>query len=484
MVFYISEEFLKYELGNIFRIFFPYEELKIVDEDIDSDISVKVLGDSLIIKAKIYGEEFYKVFEVLSEKKEVEHKACFEIYQIFSKITGESPSWGMLTGIHPVKHYANQKAELGQDGADNLFREQYFVSEKKIDFCKSILKTQEPILNRNKEKDFSLYVSIPFCPTRCSYCSFVSQSTEKSAKLIEEYFPLMLEEIRFVGDVVKENSLNLKSVYIGGGTPTTLSADMLKTLIKTIRENFDFSLCEEFTVEAGRPDTIDEEKLLALKKSDVKRISINPQTLNETVLKNIGRNHSVDEFFEKFKLAKKIGFETINVDLIAGLEGDTVESFKNSLDEIIKLIPENITVHSLALKRSAKIFREDETRNYHGDKDRVKEMMEYTSKMLTGNNYMPYYTYRQSRTAGNEDNTGWTKKGHECIYNVYTMDESQTIIACGGGGVSKIKDPYSNRLERIFNFKYPYEYINRFDEIISRKSEVTKLYGQFCKRVY
>lgn len=485
MRFYCSEKFLNYEMGNIFRLFFPYEKLEVVNENPEnSDISVTIIDKTINISANILKENINISVKCENSTAGKEHTACSEVFKIFSNITDYKPNWGMLTGIHPVKLYSSHIRNSDETVAEKLFLQDFFVKEEKLELCKRIRKAEKDIIDDIKEDDFSLYVSIPFCPSRCSYCSFVSQSTERTDKLIAPYLELLLEEIEYTANVVRHNKLILKSVYIGGGTPTSLNAEQLTVLINKIKTSFDMENCMEFTVEAGRPDTLNEEKLKALKNCGIKRISINPQTLNDEVLEAIGRKHSAQDFLDKYDLARNIGFETVNTDLIAGLEKDTFESFKDTLDKIIELNPENITVHSLSLKRSATIFREENTESYHSDIEKMEKMINYSIKSLSDAGYIPYYLYRQSRMAGNAENTGWAKPNHVCAYNIYTMDESQTVIACGAGGVSKLKDPYSTRLERIFNFKYPYEYIDRFEQIKSRKDEVSVIYEQFRKRLH
>ena len=266
-------------------------------------------------------------------------------------------------------------------------------------------------------------------------------------------------------------------MYFGGGTPTTLSAEQLSKVIGTVNGNFNISACREFTVEAGRPDTITAEKLKALKENNVDRISINPQTLNDDVLREIGRKHTVQQFFDAFALARKCGFTNINTDLIAGLPTDTYESFKNSVDGILALDAECITVHTLSMKRSSTLTEKGVTIDREGA-ETTRKMLEYNQNELLKKNYIPYYLYRQSRMAGNLENVGWSKKGYESLYNVYVMDETHTILGCGSGAVTKLKRNNPDYLERIFNFKYPYEYIDRFEEMIKRKNAISAFYTQ------
>ena len=380
--------------------------------------------------------------------------------------------------MRPVKLLRQLKTKLGEQKAFEQFQTNYLVSKEKAELSRVTMHNEEPILALSRPESFSLYVSIPFCPSRCSYCSFVSSSLEQTAKLIPQYLPLLCEEIRRTGEIASELGLRLESVYVGGGTPTTLSAEQLALLLRTIRENFTLSTIREFTVEAGRPDTITAEKLDALKDGGVTRISINPQTLNDDVLKIIGRRHTTAQTLSAFSLAREKGFHNINMDLIAGLPGDTVPGFQNTLDHVVALAPESITVHTLALKRSARMMQE-ENEPFGSDALAAGEMLDYADAVLAENGYRPYYLYRQSRMVGNLENTGWAKPGAESPYNVYIMDETQTILACGAGASSKIKGPRADQLERIFNFKYPFEYVSRFQEILDRKDQVKSIYERF-----
>ena len=398
--------------------------------------------------------------------------------------TGKTPRWGMLTGIHPIKLLRQLTERYGAEEANRLFREKYFVSEEKAALAARTLKSQSPVTLDVRENDYSLYISVPFCPTRCAYCSFVSQSVEKTKKQIPEYHTLLLREIEATAETAKALGLTLRSVYVGGGTPTTFSAEQLAMLIRTVRASFDLSKCAEFTVEAGRPDTIDRAKLEALLSGGVTRISINPQTLQDNVLENIGRRHTAQQTVEAFRLAREVGFTNINMDLIVGLPGDTFESFCDTIEKVLALDPENVTVHSLALKRSSRITQSGEINRAHADAALADRMMAYAEKRLTEHGFEPYYLYRQSRMAGNLENTGWAKPGFVCAYNIFTMDETETVLACGAGGVSKLKDPYSEDLTRIFNFKYSYEYISRYGEILERKEGIGRQYEQFRKRIH
>lgn len=399
------------------------------------------------------------------------------LYKLLCDFTGLTQPWGILTGVRPVKLLRRLAEESNEEQAVKKFEKDFFVSNEKIALSRETEHNERKILELSKPESFSLYVGIPFCPSRCSYCSFVMASIERAEKLIEPYTKLLCEEIKRTAEIANKLGLRLETVYFGGGTPTTLSAEQLDTVLGTVNKSFDMSTCREFTVEAGRPDTIDIAKLFALKENNVDRISINPQTVNDEVLKTIGRKHTAQQFFDAFELARKCGFDNINTDLIAGLPTDTPESFKNSLDSIVRLNAECITVHTLCMKRASRLTTEGVTLDLQQARD-AREMLAYTQNILGQNEYIPYYMYRQSRMVGNLENVGWSKRGFESLYNVYVMDETHTILACGSGGVTKLKRNNPDYLERIFNFKYPYEYIDRFDELIQRKSGIMQFYGQ------
>lgn len=497
----------RYECENLCRLFFPYspvavEELAFPPSMEGEAGSAGILGgtDGEPLAAAcitgMSGDAYHYGVMVSAEGKTLskrethpEHREYLLtdlLYRLFSEFTGYTPAWGMLTGIHPVKLLRQYCEELGTEGGAEKFRSHCHVSGKKTELALRTLRAQTPSVELLGENDFSLYVSIPFCPTRCAYCSFVSQSIEKAQKLVGPYFELLLLEIEKTAEVARALGLSLVTVYIGGGTPTTLSAEQLRLLAEKIHACFDFSRCTEFTVEAGRPDTITREKLEALKQGGVTRISINPQSLSDEVLQKIGRKHTARDVEEAFRLAETFGFRDINADLIVGLPGDSPGGFRKTLDGVIAMGASNITVHSLALKRSARITSDESgsALTQHKDAAQAEAMVDYSVEKLTDSGFEPYYLYRQTRMAGNQENTGWAMPGGICRYNIYTMDESNSVIACGAGGVTKLKDPYSDRLERIFNFKYPYEYITRNAEILERKDGVTRLYEQFRQRLY
>lgn len=479
MNLYVKNHNFHFELENLTRLFFPNEKITVIRDfsEPQPPYIYTEVSDKITISVNIgsFNKSETAVKKLTDDDNELVSAQL--LYKLLCDFTGLTQPWGILTGVRPVKLLRRLAEESSEEQAVKKFEKDFFVSNEKIALSRETEHNERKILELSKPESFSLYVGIPFCPSRCSYCSFVMASIERAEKLIEPYTKLLCEEIKRTAEIANKLGLRLETVYFGGGTPTTLSAEQLDTVLGTVNNSFDMSTCREFTVEAGRPDTIDIAKLFALKENKVDRISINPQTVNDEVLKTIGRKHTAQQFFDAFELARKCGFNNINTDLIAGLPTDTPESFKNSLDSIVRLNAECITVHTLCMKRASRLTTEGVTLDLQQARD-AREMLAYTQNILGQNEYIPYYMYRQSRMVGNLENVGWSKKGFESLYNVYVMDETHTILACGSGGVTKLKRNNPDYLERIFNFKYPYEYIDRFDELIQRKSGIMQFYGQ------
>lgn len=479
MNLYVKNHNFHFELENLTRLFFPNEKITVIRDfsETQPPCIYTEVSDKITISVNIgsFNKSETAVKKLTDDDNELVSAQL--LYKLLCDFTGLTQPWGILTGVRPVKLLRRLAEESNEEQAVKKFEKDFFVSNEKIALSRETEHNERKILELSRPESFSLYVGIPFCPSRCSYCSFVMASIERAEKLIEPYTKLLCEEIKRTAEIANKLGLRLETVYFGGGTPTTLSAEQLDTVLGTVNKSFDMSTCREFTVEAGRPDTIDIAKLFALKENKVDRISINPQTTNDEVLKTIGRKHTAQQFFDAFELARKCGFDNINTDLIAGLPTDTPESFKNSLDSIVKLNAECITVHTLCMKRASRLTTEGVTLDLQQARG-AREMLAYTQNILGQNGYIPYYMYRQSRMVGNLENVGWSKRGFESLYNVYVMDETHTILACGSGGVTKLKRNNPDYLERIFNFKYPYEYIDRFDELIQRKSGIMQFYGQ------
>lgn len=380
--------------------------------------------------------------------------------------------WGVMSGIRPAK-VVRQLYEKGfdTDGVMHVLKHVYSPIQKKAELAVEVAKNEELLVKSIGKNSVSLYIGIPFCPTRCLYCSFVSTDIRVSGKYMDEFVNKLLLEIEKTAEVMNRMGVYAENIYIGGGTPTTLSHEQLGMILSKLAECIDLSKIKEFTLEAGRPDTITKEKLICAKNGGVNRISINPQSMNGITLEKVGRTHTPDMVKNAYKLAKEIGFETVNMDLIAGLPDENFEMFKKSLDEVSALNPENITVHSMCIKRAANLdySLENLTRA-----EEMNKMLDYTQSQMKDLGYVPYYMYRQKNISGNLENVGYSKPGHMSEYNINIMEEVQTIIAMGGGGSTKlVKD---SRIERIFNFKDPAEYIRRFDEILDKKDEIVKFF--------
>jgi len=476
------------ELERLSRLFFPDEKITVGQEITQPDeLHARVWA------AEDGGQRFARA-ELTFDGKTIEHTAPIEpdtdkeslelllangLYRLLCSITGYRPPWGMLTGVRPVKLMRMLLDEGGEEYARDVFVGKYDCSESKYALCREVMDLEHSILERSRPDSFSLYISIPFCPTRCSYCSFVSQSVEKAQKLLPDYVSYLVKELEATAVLARELGLRLETVYMGGGTPTTLNAEQLSLVLGTVNRCFDMSTVSEFTVEAGRPDTITLEKLRAIKNCGAERISINPQTLSDEVLANIGRRHSARQVYEAMEIARKVGFGSINMDLIAGLPGDNAESFERTLEGVFSMDPENITVHTLSMKRAATMITSGQIRP-DAFVNPAGEMLEICSDRLPKKGYRPYYLYRQTRMLGNLENVGWAKPGHDGLYNVYIMDETHTIIAAGAGGVTKMRQPGVNNIQRVYNYKFPYEYISQFDVILERKNEVKRFYEEFC----
>ena len=386
------------------------------------------------------------------------------------------PAWGALAGVRPTKISTKHLLEGGTPkSAQRQLEQLYYVTPERSRLAVDCSVSTVRAANLLDKQDISLYVGIPFCPTRCSYCSFVSRSVGKRTELLDPYLQALYRELALTGELLANSGRSIRTIYIGGGTPTTRSAEELKTLIDCIEKNYDTKNIREFTIEAGRPDTIDADKLRVIKNSTVTRISINPQTLNDDVLCEIGRKHTAQQCIDSFDLARRENIDNINMDLIAGLPTDTLESFEKTLEGILALSPENVTLHTLSVKRAADL--RDEGAKIHAASEGVaSKMVDYAYDRLIENGYEPYYLYRQKNMLESLENVGYSKRGYEGLYNVYIMDETHTILAVGAGAVTKLKNHETDKLERIFNFKFPYEYISRYNEIIERKGLIYDFY--------
>ena len=474
----------EYDIHSLIKAFFPEEnvsataEEKKYEEEISLQFDINYSDDTIVIQWNGTSvESGEKTFSVdFSDRVTTKNELKQNLYLVLSEITGKKLPWGTLTGIRPTKIPMKFLEEgKSKDEIRKYMKDTYFASDEKIELSIEIAERELHLLEKiDYENGYSLYIGIPFCPTTCLYCSFTSYPLVSWRQKVDNYLDALEKELDYVA--VKFGKKHLNSIYIGGGTPTTLEPYQLDRLIRKIRCSFDLSHCLEFTVEAGRPDSITREKLETLKKWNITRISINPQTMKDETLKIIGRRHTVAQAVESFQLARELGFDDINMDLIMGLPGESLEDAKDTLEQIKALKPDNLTVHSLALKRAARLnmFKED-----YKDYKMVNttEHMNLTARYAKEMGLEPYYLYRQKSMAGNLENVGYASPGKAGIYNILIMEEKQTIVALGAGASTKRvwNEPNpdgTHRIERCENVKDVAQYIARIDEMIERKQKL------------
>lgn len=441
--------------------------------DLNSDFtaeSVLQIDENLYIaKAKVTLGEKTAEGEIKAtlfspEKRQISDLVKKSVFFACKKLSDMPTPWGISTGIRPAK---TARMMLDENKTDEeilrYMEEEFFVTPKKARLSLDVAKTEFELLKNREENTVSLYLGVPFCPTRCAYCSFISQAVAHNQKFVKPYVEALLKEIEATSRMAESFGYKAETIYFGGGTPTTLSPDDLDRLIKRVKSCFDVTSLREFTVEAGRPDTFSDEMLAVLWENGVNRISINPQTMNQKTLDKIGRRHSVEDTIRAFEMTKKYDF-SINADLIAGLPDESTEDFKKTVEEVCSLSPHAVTVHTMYLKRAARLISDFEKLRFAKDMD---SMVQLSYDYLTEKGYNPYYLYKQKNTLGNLENVGFSKQGHESLYNIFIMEEIQTILAMGGGASTKMVK--GDRIERVFNPKEASDYINRIDEIIEKK---------------
>lgn len=467
---------IRNELDDVIRVF--YGDVSFVPEG----------GDALIVHTHL--EECGQYTETLScgenmcsrqapvpageleQKRVIKRAAKTALFLLLKQLTGIDPPWGSLTGIRPTRlMYEALDEGLSADEAENRLMEEFFVSPEKAKLVKTIVSAQQGLIYPPSDS-FDLYIHIPFCATRCAYCSFATGEVG-SGKLIGPYVDALLRELRDGAALMDRLGLRMRAGYIGGGTPTAIPAGQLERILVCVRELFGRG--REFTVEAGRPDTITPEKLEMLRRQNVTRISVNPQTFSDETLRLIGRAHTSEDTLRAYALAREYGFDDINMDLIAALPGEDINAFSRTLEKVIELRPESVTVHTLAVKRASKLYEErllsgrTRTRREAADTDK---MLSLALASLTGSGYMPYYLYRQKHMAGNLENTGYCLPGRQCLYNIGNMEETQKVLAFGAGSISKWIFPREKRIERSANLRNVEEYISRTGEMSLRKQKI------------
>ncbi len=469
MKFFTNSEFSA-DIADIIREYFPNEKLEKAEADEDCQLSFFVQSfddkEEYVCKFNDFEEKDVIFIDpnwsILQKKRFTKRKSKICVYNCLSKAMNKTLAWGSLTGIRPTKLAYELKKE-GQENTLEAFEQIFKVPYKKAKLVDDILQNQKGLINMSDDKYADFYINIPFCVSRCSYCSFVSGDISKQKHFIEPYIKALCHEIDETKKMVKEGGFKIRHLYIGGGTPTSFSAQDLEKILSHI----DFEV-DEFTVEAGRPDTITQEKLEVFKKAGVNRISINPQTFEQKTLDLINRRHTITDIYVKFDLARQFGFE-INMDLIAGLPGETFDNFKNSIDSAVSLMPENITVHTLALKSGSQMKEESKVSD---NENEIEKMLDYASEKVASAGFAPYYMYRQKYVIGNFENVGYCLPDKQCKYNIDMMEEVANIFACGANAISKRVFLSQNRIERAPNVKDFTNYIERIDEMIDRKKRL------------
>ncbi len=403
----------------------------------------------------------------------------FAFYDAGVAALGQEPPWGALTGVRPVKLPTRWMGEgMTPDQARSTFIEEYRVAPGRADLAMDCANAALSVKQALKPDELSLYIGIPFCPTRCAYCSFISADVKGALALVEPYVEALCREVAEAGRQLRAHGLHIRTAYMGGGTPTTLSAEQMDRVLTAVEEHLPMSRCHEFTVEAGRPDTITPEKLAILKAHGIHRISINPQTMEDSVLRCMGRAHTAGEIVEAMELAKVHYGGMVNMDLIAGLPSDTVDGFARTLDKVLAMAPANITVHTLALKKGARLM--EERGQLCSDED-VAAMLAAAEAALSGAGYRPYYLYRQKYMSGSFENVGWCKPGTRCDYNIVMMEELQSVLSLGAGGITKLVDPATGKIERLNNPKYPKEYLENWEKIAGDKARFARFQADLAK---
>lgn len=482
----ITPEEFGYDVQSLVQAFYPAHPFKINGDVPDSYRILKVCYEKDKITISLYEKE-KKLFEECSDmdcsavfnkeqasdslRRETKNVLKKLLYSLMVKDRGMELPWGNLTGIRPAK-ISGMLLEQGLSEAEvrRIMKETYLISDDKLNLSIDISKREQKLLSEINYRDgYSLYVGIPFCPTTCLYCSFTSYPISVYKAKTDQYVDAVIKEIEFLGRKLKDRELN--TVYIGGGTPTTLSPEQLDRLIVTLKTNFDFNTVKEFTIEAGRPDSITREKLMTLKKHKVSRISINPQTMNQTTLDTIGRKHTVEQVGAAFDMARECGFDNINMDFIVGLPGETEDMVRYSMEEAVKFNPEGITVHSLAVKRASRL--NIQKKNYSGmHMENSTQLMGITKEYAERMGMKPYYLYRQKNMSGNQENVGYSKEGYEGLYNILMMGDYQDVWAVGAGAVTKLLSPDRKEGKRVDAVKNVDQYIERIDEMIERKAKI------------
>ncbi len=456
--FYLNKVTNDYHYSELCRVFLADDEFEAIGIDLHDNTNIPLSNKSYIVNATGCDDR---------------DTIKLELLRLLEKLTGKVHEWGTLTGVRPLKLAFEVFKGTGDiSSLESVLRDEYGLADNKIELLIDLIEYQMTHVSARPYGKLGIYVGIPFCPTRCAYCSFASNVARDEE--IEEYLGNLLREIEYMGSLIREHKEEIESIYIGGGTPTTLSASQLDRLVSCIEEELQINPSAiEFTVEAGRPDTITSEKLKVLRDHGISRISINPQTMKDSTLEAIGRRHSAEDIVKGYELASVFDFDVINADLIAGLPGESLDDFRDSLRRVIDLGANNITIHTLSIKKGSKL-RDEDPEFYRKDEERVIEMVSEARRVLQSNGFYPYYMYRQKHQIGALENVGYCKENKHSLYNIRIMEEKQTIVGLGAGAIGKVYFPAEDRLERVPNVSNYKVYNERLDEMLERKN---KYYG-------
>ena len=476
MKFVIQGELCLHDVQTMAQVFFHRIGFEVVD-----NVPINGLCLSLQRKARpgsavwarLYENgvvaEFFRARIVENDANGLSRATKLAIYSVLALYTGHRPPWGLLTGIRPAKVAAKLlNIGLSDNEVQQELRTYYLIERCRAELCTRIAHAQKDIADQGTNANtVSIYAAVPFCPSICHYCSFSSYPMDKYAKYQDSYVDALVKELAFIGQMCRDKYV--ENIYIGGGTPTALNDANFEKLLAAISDNFAVDKAKEYTVEAGRPDTITPAKLAAMGRRGVSRISINPQTLNDATLEKIGRRHTASQFLDAYKMAREAGFDNINIDLILGLPGETPDDVGRTLEGITALSPKSCTIHTLAVKRASRLNLDAAVSLYAADTSQMRTMLAIVTARMDALGLAPYYMYRQKNSPGNFENVGYATPGFACRYNIQMMEETQTILAAGAGAVTKLVDAAQSRINRVFNLRNPVEYSEKVDEMIGRK---------------
>ena len=494
MKLYLQGHDYRYAVEQMMMTLFPGQRPDYPEGDLRGDspaaqVAYEEAGDTLTASATLWweGSEFHgrrtadaaELVGGLEDDRVRQRIIRLAFYDAGVAALGHEPPWGALTGVRPVKLPTRHISAGGtEEEAKALLTDLYRVNERRAELAMDCTRAALAVKNSLQPTQVSLYVGIPFCPTRCAYCSFISADVKGALAMVEPYVSALCDEIETAGRELKARSLTVKTAYMGGGTPTTLSAGQMDRVLTAMEQHLPMEECVEFTVEAGRPDTITADKLQVLKAHGIQRISINPQTMEDHVLRLMGRAHTAAMIEDAMELARAEYGGMVNMDLIAGLPGDTPDGFSRTLDKVLAMAPANITVHTLALKKGARLM---EQRGQLCSVEDVTAMLDMAERRLRGAGYVPYYLYRQKYMSGSFENVGWCLPGTECAYNIVMMEELQSVLSLGAGGITKLVDPATGKIERLNNPKYPKEYLDNSEKIAADKAKAAQFQADLAR---